>query len=33
TKAAHIAIDKLIPSLNRTELKAMAEYHDGLFFN
>ncbi|MFE1727525.1 hypothetical protein ACFMI6_19330, partial [Acinetobacter baumannii] len=23
----------LIPSLNRTELKAMAEYHDGLFFN
>ncbi|EOY4289780.1 hypothetical protein ACP5YM_002048, partial [Acinetobacter baumannii] len=26
-------IDKLIPSLNRTELKAMAEYHDGLFFN
>lgn len=33
TKAVHIAIDKLIPSLNRTELKAMAEYHDGLFFN
>lgn len=33
TKAVHIAIDKLIPSLNRTELKAMAEYHESLFFN
>lgn len=33
TKAVHIAIDKLIPNLNRLELKALAEYHDTLFFN
>lgn len=33
SKAVHIAIDKLIPNLNRLELKALAEYHDTLFFN
>ncbi|ENV56594.1 hypothetical protein [Acinetobacter soli] len=33
TKAVHIAIDKLIPNLNRLELKALAEYHDTLFFS
>ena len=33
TKAVHIAINKLIPSLSRDELKAVAEYHDTLFFN
>lgn len=33
TKAVHIAINKLIPSLSRDELKAVAEYHDSLFFN
>lgn len=33
TKAVHIAINKLIPSLSRDELKAIAEYHDTLFFN
>ncbi len=32
-KAVHIAIDKLIPNLTKDELKAMAEYHDSLFFN
>ncbi len=31
-KAVHIAIDKIIPSLNKIELKALAEYHDGLFY-
>ena len=33
TKAVHIAIDKLIPHMHREELKAMANYHDGLFFH
>ena len=33
TKAVHIAIDKLIPNLNKEELVAMAEYHDSLFFH
>lgn len=33
TKAVHIAINKLIPNLSREELKAVAEYHDTLFFN
>lgn len=33
TKAVHIAINKLIPNLSRDELKAVAEYHDTLFFN
>ncbi|ENV46661.1 hypothetical protein P255_00808 [Acinetobacter brisouii CIP 110357] len=32
-KAVHIAIDKIIPHLNRHELKALAEYHNGLFFH
>ncbi len=32
-KAVHIAIDKLIPSLNKVEIKAVAEYYDTLFFN
>ena len=31
-KAVHIAIDKIIPRLNKIELKALAEYHDGLFY-
>ena len=33
TKAVHIAIDKLIPSLNKDEIKAVAEYYNTLFFN
>ena len=33
TKAVHIAVDKLIPSLNKDEIKALAEYHSTLFFN
>lgn len=33
TKAVHIAIDKIIPGLNKVELKALAEYHDNLFFH
>lgn len=33
TKAVHIAIDKLIPQLDATELRALADYHDTLFFN
>lgn len=33
TKAVHIAINKLIPNLSREELKAVAEYHDSLFFS
>lgn len=32
-KAVHIAIDKMIPHLNKRELKALAEYHNGLFFH
>lgn len=32
TKAVHLAINKLIPHLTHDELKALAEYHDGLFF-
>ncbi len=32
-KAVHIAIDKLIPNLNKDEIKAVAEYYDTLFFN
>ena len=32
-KAVHIAIDKIIPHLNKHELKALAEYHNGLFFH
>lgn len=31
TKATHMAIDKLIPSLNKDEILAVAEYHDTLF--
>jgi len=30
-KAIHIAVDKLIPNLNKDELKVLAEYHDTLF--
>lgn len=33
TKAVHIAIDKLIPNLNKDEIKALSEYYDTLFFN
>lgn len=33
SKAVHIAIDKLIPHLHKEELKALAEYHDTLFFH
>ena len=33
TKAVHIAVDKLIPNLNKIEISAIAEYHDTLFFN
>ncbi len=33
TKAVHIAIDKLIPHMNKDELSAIAKYHDGLFFH
>lgn len=33
TKAVHIAVDKLIPNLNKDEIKALAEYHSTLFFN
>ena len=31
TKAVHIAVDKIIPNLNKAELRALAEYHDTLF--
>ena len=31
TKATHMAIDKLIPNLNKAEILAVAEYHDTLF--
>lgn len=30
-KAVHIAIDKIIPTLNKRELMVLAEYHDTLF--
>ena len=30
-KAVHIAVDKIIPNLNKAELLALAEYHDTLF--
>ncbi len=30
-KAIHIAIDKIIPHLSKSELKILAEYHDTLF--
>ena len=30
-KAIHIAIDKIIPTLNKRELMVLAEYHDTLF--
>lgn len=33
TKAVHIAVDKLIPNLNKDEIKVLAEYHSTLFFN
>ncbi|MEG0488536.1 MAG: hypothetical protein RR575_11450 [Acinetobacter sp.] len=33
TKAVHMAVDKLIPNLNKDEIKALAEYHSTLFFN
>ncbi|AOA57547.1 hypothetical protein [Acinetobacter larvae] len=33
SKAVHIAIHRLIPHLNQDELKAVAEYHNGLFFD
>jgi hypothetical protein len=29
----HMAIDKLIPNLNKDEITAVAEYYDTLFFN
>ncbi|SDB84503.1 hypothetical protein [Acinetobacter boissieri] len=32
TKAIHVAIDKIIPQLNKNELKALAMQHDTLFF-
>lgn len=32
-KAVHIAIDKIIPRLNKEELKIIASHHDKLFFN
>ena len=32
-KAVHMAIDKLIPNLNKDEITAVAEYYDTLFFN
>jgi hypothetical protein len=31
TKAVHIAVEKIIPNLNKEELVALAEYHDTLF--
>ena len=31
TKAVHSAVDKIIPNLNKAELRALAEYHDTLF--
>lgn len=31
TKAVHIVVDKIIPNLNKAELRALAEYHDTLF--
>ena len=31
TKAVHIAVDKIIPNLNKAELRALSEYHDTLF--
>lgn len=31
TRAVHIAIDKIIPKLNKAELLALAESHDNLF--
>ena len=31
TKAVHIAVNKIIPNLNKEELKQLAEYHDTLF--
>ena len=31
TKAVHMAVDKIIPNLNKAELLALAEYHDTLF--
>ena len=30
-KAVHIAVDKIIPNLNKNELLVLAEYHDTLF--
>ena len=30
-KAVHIAVDKIIPNLNKDELLVLAEYHDTLF--
>lgn len=33
TKAVHIATDKLISSLDKNEIRVMAEYHDTLFFH
>ena len=30
-KAVHIAVDKIIPNLNKDELSVLAEYHDTLF--
>ena len=32
TKAVHIAIDRISPKLTKDELKALAHYHDALFF-
>lgn len=32
TKAIHVAIDKIIPQLNKNELNALATQHDMLFF-
>ncbi|WP_326519112.1 hypothetical protein [Acinetobacter sp. CAAS 2-6] len=33
SKAVNIAIDKLIPNMNKDELIALAKYHDSLFFH
>lgn len=33
TKAVHMAIDKLFPTLNKEELKIVAQYHGQLFFS
>lgn len=32
TKAVHVAIDKLVPSLNQTELEAFTQHYDSLIY-